>query len=108
MTTRDVSSRLLGGVPLLDVVVTKGPISNGRHTSLAYIKLESPDFAQQAIDHVVRSQDGSHSHVVEVSNSDDFNEAKALTSGSRSSSSDVSKLGVGDAKSIFELEPGLV
>jgi hypothetical protein len=108
-----VSSRLLNGVVLADVVVSAGPIANnGRHSAIAHIKLDSPEVAQQAISAIVRSQDGSHL-LVEVSNMEDFNNAKMRTSGFGRTEPElapkypIGNIG-GDAKSIFDLEPGLV
>lgn len=109
VTTKDVETRLLVGVALVDIVVSAGPPAGGRHTAVAHVKLDSPEAAQQAIDLIVRSQDGSHL-VVEVSTNEDFNMAKMRTPGpGRGDSMEPAKFVIGDTKtSIFDLEPGLV
>jgi len=97
-----------------DLIVSAGPVANnGRHTAVAYIKLDSSQTAQKIIDLIVRSQEGANL-VVEVCNEDDFSNAKSRTE-SRGMNNRMEpnmfnrdlKFG-GDATSIFDLEPGLV
>lgn len=114
VTRSDVASRLLIGVVLVDVNVSAGPTANGRHTAIAHIKLESPLAAQQAIDQIVRSQDGSHL-VVEISTNEEFNMAKMRTGAGpgRTNESDnafkfANNLQQDTKTSIFDLESGLV
>lgn len=88
------------------MIVSAGPVSNGRHTAMVYVKLESTEAAQKTIDLVVRSQDGANL-VVEVCDLDEFTRAKNKTPGR--GDREIIKPSTGDsAKSIFDLESGLV
>jgi len=88
------------------MIVATGPVSSGRHTAMAYIKLESPQATQKTIDLIVRSQEGA-SLVVETCDQDEFNRAKARTPGRQGDRETIKSTG-DTTKSIFELESGLV
>lgn len=109
ITTKDVSNRLLDGIPIADLVVTAGPPCNGRYTSLAFVKLDSPEAVQQSINMIVRSMDGSNL-VVEVSNANDFHLAKNKTGKTAETAPNFNfnNSRMDDTKSIFDLESGLV
>jgi hypothetical protein len=108
ITSRDVSSRLLKDAPVIDLIVSAGPISNGRHTAVAFVKLDTLQTAQKVIDVIVRSQEGANL-VVEVCTEEEFNSAKIRTPGAiRQEQREREPKLLGDAKSIFDLDSGLV
>lgn len=113
ITKQELVSRYLQETPCQDIVLIAAPIPTNRHSVTAFIQFESAQIAQQVIDAIARSPLGT-TLVVESCDVDDLQKAKARTSGGPggmgpgNNRGPAQTAGIQDAKSIFELDLGLV
>lgn len=110
VTKQELVTRYLRDTFCEDIVIIAAPTPTNRHSVTAFIQFASPEIAQTVIDGIVR-QPLNNQLVVESCSVEDLQKAKEKTSGSSSKlgpSVNIPNFGQQDAKSIFDLDLGLV